>query len=112
MAATVAKILVNFADGNAVAVALAEDDDRPARAGAGDKPSPVVVAQNGADPGEVLPFVCVDSCRRAEEYIGYTWDHLPIFKGACVGARAKVANLAIFAACMAFSSLFSRSRLR
>ena len=51
-------------------------------------------------------------CRRVEEYIGYTWDHLPGWNNEPDLPKKPDAKFASFAARIARSSLVIRSRLR
>ena len=53
-----------------------------------------------------------ESCRLAVEYTGYTWFHLPVRDCSAPLLRNAEAILAILAARMAFSSRWTRSRLR
>ena len=53
-----------------------------------------------ADPGSDF----FDNCHPVGEYIGYTWNHLPVKKDRPALPRAAEATPAIFAARMAFSN--------
>ena len=60
--------------------------------------------------GDIDPASAVsDRSRQAEEYIGYTWYHLPVLNWRPDRPNSVDAMFAIFAARMAFSSLEIRS---
>ena len=76
----------------------------------------LVLARAGEDDaaaGALDPvFDCGNNCRPAVEHNGYTLNHLPVRNGLRFRLREADANLAIFAARMAFSSFPIRSLLR